>query len=200
MQDPVDQKWYTQYGGLHAPVTSSTGYQKGGVTFVRFSEACEITNLGLWVFSVASPTFNYRLGIYEDDGGEPGALGVDAGTLAITSASSAGLNSVALATPYEVAAGQIVWLVCRCNHTSGYPGMIAHRDATLKPYSDYGMSPATGLAGNGSASGPALATVNACAFTSIGDGATALPDPFVLDTPQVHANTPAVYVSVSYNP
>ena len=45
MQGPVNDKWYTQYGGGMA--VAFTGYQKGGVTRIRFSDPCEITEIGV---------------------------------------------------------------------------------------------------------------------------------------------------------
>lgn len=187
MQGPVNGKWYTQYGAVRQPVSGAVGYQKGGVTRVRFSDPCEITEIGLYLNAAHGGTaHNYRLGIYAHSMGEPGALEVDAGTLTINNASTVGMRSIVLPTPYEVGAGQVVWLVCRCDYSSGYPTIFQHNSADLMPYTNYGKN----------ANGTYL--VNALAFTSIGNGANALPDPFVLGSPnQVHGLTPAVFVKVS---
>ena len=184
MQGPVNDKWYTQYGGGMA--VAFTGYQKGGVTRIRFSDPCEITEIGVLLTNAhgGSP-HHYRLGIYAHQMGAPGSLEVDAGTLTINNASTAGMKSIVLNTPYEVGAGQVIWVACQCDYTTSFPGLLIHANNILAPYVHYGLT------------GTNYYTSTATAFALIDSGQNALPDPFVLGTPEVHGHTPAIYVKVS---
>lgn len=184
MQNPVDGKFYTQYGGTLFLATS--GQQKGGVTRVRFSDDCEITEIGVLLsFTFTGSDHNYRLGIYSNQQGEPGNVDVDAGTLNISNPTSSGMKSIVLSTPYQVSAGQVVWLACQCDYSFNFPALAIHAHSILAPYVHYGLT------------GTTFFNSTATAFSLIGDGANALPDPFTLGTPEVHGHTPAVYVKVS---
>jgi len=184
--EPVNGRFYTQYGAIRSFIPSQFGYQKGGVTRLVFSDPCEITEIGLFLNANHGGTHNFRLGIYANDNNEPGAVALDAGTLTINSGSTIGINTIVLGTPYEVEANEVIWLACQCNHTSSYPTIAQHNSVDLMPYVNYGIP----------ASGTFLA--NVLAFTLIADGANALPDPFVFGSPDnVHGLTPAVFVKVS---
>lgn len=184
LQGPVDDKYYTQYGGSLAG--ASTGHQKGGVTRIRFSEPCTITHIGVFLMTThGGGSHDYRLGIYENNMGEPGDLAVDAGTLNIPNNATVGMKEITLATPYEVSAYQTVWLASKCDNTSNFPFLALHANGRLKPYTEYGMVSTS------------YYTLTPMAFALIGSGSTALPDPFTLGTPEVHGHTPAVFVKVS---
>lgn len=169
LQRPVDGRWYTQLGGQ---LTPSAGFHPGGATRVVFRDACEIDALAIVLVSnyAGATTYSYRLGAYRDSGSNtPGALIEDAGTVSIASGETAGTKSITLASPFQCAAGESIWLVCGATHGPGTLPNLWHHAGHIQPYSDYG------LVSN-------LASASAFAYTTA--AATALPSTFSLGSPQ----------------
>ena len=184
LQRPVDERWYTQIGGI---VTGNTFIQPGGATRIAFRDACEIDALGIVLSANYSgaTTYSYRLGAYRDSGSNtPGALIEDAGTVSIAQSATAGTKSITLSAPFACAPGESIWLVCAATHTAaGTLPNVFLQAGHLQPYSDYGLP-----SGIGFASGFAYST---------GSG-TALPSTFSLASPQeIQVLSVAVYAKVN---
>lgn len=166
-QTPVDARRYVQLGTFTTPVT---GINVGSATHIVFRSACEVDELSIYLTATYSgaTTYSYRLGAYRDNGGVPGTLIVDAGTLSIATSTAAGFKTLSI-TPFSVAAGEKIWFVCAATHTGTVPN-LSHVAGHIQPYADYGIQGST-------------QTQTACfAYTTA--PATALPDPFVLASPQ----------------
>ena len=182
LQTPVDARRYAQLGGLLGPVV---GANIGGAQFIVFRSACEVDELSVYLTATYSgaSTYDYRLGAYRDNDGVPGALIVDAGTVSISTGATMGYKTISLATPFSVAAGERIWFLAAATHFGAVPN-VNHVLGHLQPYSDYGIV--------GAFQG------SACAFAYATGPATALPDPFVLGSPQ-ETQTAAVTVYAKVN-
>ena len=181
LQAPVNTR---KYGPIGLVTTAIGGINVGSCSVIRFKSACSITALSIYLNSTYSSatTYDYRLGIYADSNGAPGALLVDAGTLSIATGATAGFKTITLGTAQSVAANTPVWLVCAATHTGSVPS-LTHQAGHIQPYSDYGLSGSTH-------------TQAACLAYLTGP-ATALPDPFVLASPETQPAGVAVYATVS---
>jgi hypothetical protein len=182
LQTPVDARRYAQLGGLLGPVV---GANIGGAQFIVFRSACEVDELSVYLTATYSgaSTYDYRLGAYRDNNGVPGALIVDAGTVSISTGATMGYKTISLGTPFSVAAGERIWFLVAATHFGSVPN-VNHVLGHMQPYSDYGIAGA--LQGS------------ACAFAYATGPATALPDPFVLGSPQ-ETQTAAVAVYAKVN-
>lgn len=180
-QVPVNSR---KYGPVGVLITTVTGVNVGSASVIRFKNACSITALSIHLATTytAATTYSYRLGIYGDTNGEPGALLVDASTVSIAQNATAGFKTITLATAYEVAANTSVWLVCAASHTGTVPA-LSNQAGNLQPYANYGLSSATH-------------TGAAClAYTTV--PATSFPNSFTLASPQTQPVGVAVYATVS---
>jgi len=181
LQAPVNTRRYGPIGGI---TTAVAGINVGSCSVIRFKSACSITALSIYLNATysAATTYDYRLGIYADSNGAPGALLVDAGTLSIATGATAGFKTITLGTAQSVAANTPVWLICAASHSGTVPN-LTHQAGNFQPYSDYGLSGSTH-------------TQAACLAYLTGP-ATALPDPFVLASPETQPAGVAVYATVS---
>jgi hypothetical protein len=180
-QTAVDERKVTQVGSFQTAVPATN---IGSATFVVFRNACEITELSIYLNATytGATTYDYRLGIYNDDNGKPGSLLVDAGTLSIAQNATAGFKTITLGTAQSVSAGQVIWLVCAATHSGTVPTLINHA-GHIQPYSDYGLTAATHY--------------QACCFAYTTGPATALPATFTLDATQTQPVGVAVYAKVN---
>ncbi len=169
LQRPVNDRWYTQVGGI---ITTSPFSQPGGAIRVVFRDACQIDALGIILSATYSgaTTYSYRVGAYRDSGSNtPGALIVDGGTISITQGTTAGTKSVSV-TAFSCAAGESIWLVCGATHSAaGTLPAVWCLAGHQQPYADYGL--VSGIAAS-----------SAFAYTT-GSG-TALPSTFSVASPQ----------------
>jgi hypothetical protein len=180
-QTAVDERKVTQVGSFQ---TAVPGSNIGSATFVVFRNACEITELSIFLNATytGATTYDYRLGIYDDDNGKPGSLLVDAGTLSIAQNATAGFKTITLGTAEAVTAGQVIWLVCAATHAGAVPTLINHA-GHIQPYSDYGLTAATHY--------------QACCFAYTTGPATALPATFALAATETQPVGVAVYAKVN---
>jgi hypothetical protein len=180
-QTAVDERKLTQLGTIQTPVP---GINVGSATLVAFRNACEITELSIYLNATYSggTTYDYRLGIYDDDNGKPGSLLVDGGTVSIATGATAGFKTITLGTAQSVSAGQVIWLVCAATHVGAVPTLICHA-GHVQPYSDYGLTAATHY--------------QACCFAYTTGPATALPATFTLDATETQPIGVAVYAKVN---
>jgi hypothetical protein len=180
-QTAVDERKVTQLGTIQ---TSVSGINVGSATFVVFRNACEITELSIYQNATygGATTYDYRLGIYDDDNGKPGSLLVDGGTLSIATGATAGFKTITLGTAQSVSAGQVIWLVCAASHLGAVPTLI-HHAGHIQPYSDYGLDAATHY--------------QAACFAYFTAPATALPATFTLAAPETQPAGVSVYAKVN---
>jgi hypothetical protein len=180
-QTAVDERKVTQVGSFQ---TSIQGTNVGSATFVAFRNACEITELSIYLNATytSATTYDYRLGIYNDDNGKPGSLLVDAGTVSIAQNAAAGFKTITLGTAQSVSAGQVIWLVCAATHSGSVPTLICHA-GHIQPYSDYGLTASTHY--------------QACCFAYTTGPATALPATFTLAATETQPVGVAVYAKVN---
>ena len=181
LQVPVNTRRYTQVGSL---ITAPAGVNIGSAAVVTFKNACSITALSIYLNATysAATTYDYRLGIYADSNGAPGALLVDAGTVSIATGATAGFKTITLGSAQSVTANTPVWLVCAASHSGTVP-TLSHYAGHLQPYADYGLSSATH-------------TQAACLAYLTGP-ATALPATFSLASPETQPAGVAVFATVS---
>jgi hypothetical protein len=180
-QTAVDERKVTQVGSFQTAVPATN---VGSATFVVFRNACEITELSIYLNAThtGATTYDYRLGIYNDDNGKPGSLLVDAGTVSIANGATAGFKTITLGTAQSVSAGQVIWLVCAATHSGAVPTLINHA-GHIQPYSDYGLTASTHY--------------QACCFAYTTGPATALPATFTLAATETQPVGVAVYAKVN---
>jgi hypothetical protein len=182
LQTAVTTRKYTATGTM---VTAVAGINIGSCAVVSFKNACSVTDLAVYLNATYSgaPTYDYRLGIYADSSGAPGALIVDAGTVSIATGATAGFKTISLASAVSVAANTPVWLVCAATHGPGAVPTLINYVGNLQPYSDYGMS--------------AASHTNAACLSYTTAPATVLPATFALASPETQPAGVAVYATVT---
>lgn len=182
LQTAVTTRKYTATGTM---ITAVAGINIGSCAVVSFKNACSVTNLSIYLNATYSgvTTYDYRLGIYADSSGAPGALIVDAGTVSIATGATAGFKTINLASAVSVAANTPVWLICAGTHGPGTVPTLINYVGNLQPYSDYGMSAAT--------------HTNAACLAYTTAPATALPATFALASPETQPAGVAVYATVT---
>jgi hypothetical protein len=180
-QTAVDERRFTQLGSF---LTAVPGVNIGSAAFIVFRNACEITALEIYLNATytGATTYDYRLGLYNDDNGKPGSLLVDGGTVSIAQNATAGFKTVTLGTAQAVTAGQTVWMVCAATHSGTVPTLINYA-GHIQPYSDYGLTAATHTA--------------AVCFAYTTGPATALPATFTLAATETQPAGVAVYAKVN---
>ena len=142
-QTPVDERWYTQVNSVVTLQTAAFQSYQGGFTKVRFANACTITDIAINLAATYSgaTTRSYRLAAYRDGGSgyQPGDLIEEPGSISITTGTTAGMKSLAFATPITVAAGETIWLACQSALVgSGLPTLYVTQ-GNLRPYADAGL-------------------------------------------------------------
>lgn len=142
LQTAVTTRKYSVVNGGKAPIA---GVNVGSAATIVFKNACSVTDLAVYLNATytAATTFAYRLGIYADSNGAPGALLVDGDTVSIAQNATAGFKTVNLATPLAVAANTPIWLVCAASHGPGSVPTLVCYTGNHQPYSDFGLSAPT---------------------------------------------------------
>ena len=191
-QTPIQSNYYTTYGiGNVANVGGANVPFVGGYTPIVFSTDTTVTGLALslTVASGTTGTFNFRLGLYADDGSyKPGALIEDVGTIAVTSATAVGIKDAAFTSPRTFTANTIYWMALGVNQGgvgTTAPFLMGHTGSVL-PFSNYGVANNSGL------------YAGAIGFRLQVDGSLALPASFTLDaTQETVGYLPRVYAKVT---
>lgn len=181
LQTAVTTRKYSATGLL---LTSVPNANVGSCAVVTFKNACTITALSVYLNATygGATTYDYRLGVYADSNGAPGALLVDGGTVSIATGATAGFKTITLGSALSVAANTPVWLVCAAGHAGTVPTLINYT-GNLQPYSDYGLSSAT--------------HTNAACLAYLTGPATALPANFSLASPETQPIGVAVYATIT---
>ena len=178
-QTPVSGRRHKSLAATGIPGTAGSPHY-GTFTPIKFSADTTITKIGLRViFSFTGTTQNYRLGIYADDNGHPGARLLDAGTLAISNPTSPGHVDITLGTPLSVSANTVYWLAVGSANLSGTPALQIDV-GYIEPFASLGT----------------LGELGACGYYFNHNGANALPDPAPSTTSPTYG-APTVWVTVS---
>lgn len=182
LQTAVTTRKYTVANSI---VTSVPGINVGSCAVVTFKNACTITALSVYLNATygGATTYDYRLGVYADSNGAPGALLVDGGTVSIATGAVAGFKTITLGSALSVAANTPIWLICAATHGPGAVPTLMNYAGNLQPYSDYGLSAAT--------------HTNAACLAYLTGPATALPATFSLASPETQPIGVAVYATIT---
>ena len=160
-QTPVATKDYTTLNTVPS-VTGVGGPLYGAFYPIKFSASASVASLTLRSIASygATPALSFRLGIYEDNNGVPGALLADAGTVTWSSISAGATVVKTFASPVTLSANTQYWVAFGSNLASGAPSMMT-TVGTNKPFVDLGMAGEVGASG----------------YYFSHNGANALPDP-----------------------
>lgn len=181
LQTPVNGRKYTP---IAPQMISVNTINVGSAAAVVFDTDCTITDLSIYLNATysAATTYSYRLGIYDDNDGEPDSLLVDAGTLNIATGAASGFKTIALGTSLAVNAYTPIWLVCAATHTGTVPALI-HMAGHQQPYANYGLSSAVHY--------------QACCFGYFTAPGTAFPATWSMTSPETQPVGVAVFAHVT---
>lgn len=191
-QTPIQSNYYATYGLGNVNNVGGANFPfVGGYTPIVFSTNTTVTGLALSLTVAAGTTgtFNFRLGLYADNGSlQPGSLIEDVGTIAITSATAVGMKDANFASPRTFTANTVYWLALGVNQGgvgTTAPFLMGHSGSVL-PFSNYGVPSNSGL------------YAGAIGFRLQVDGSLALPASFTLDaTQETIGYMPRVYAKVT---
>jgi hypothetical protein len=187
-QTPTDDRWYGELNIVGQGL--QTGVHRGGITPVVFDADVVIDAIGVHLISpwTGATAYSYRLGIYapNTEGTKPSALIEDLGTLSISNPTSAGIVSLPLLTPYELAAGETLWVAVGCENIGAQLPFLVANVGHMLPYANEGVKTTdNSLGGTGAA------------WTLSQSGASALPSTYsVPSTNAISSATIRGYVHI----
>lgn len=182
LQTAVTTRKYSVVNGTMSPLA---GINVGSAATIVFKNACSVTDLSIHLNATYSApnTFAYRLGIYADSNGVPGALLIDGGTVSIAQNATPGFKTINLASAVAVAANTPIWLVCAATHGPGAVPTLTSYVGNHQPYSDFGLS-------------GAIHFQAACLGYTTAPG-TVFPATFSLTSPETQPGGVAVWATVT---
>jgi hypothetical protein len=143
-QTPVSGRDYTALNTIGTILAAGTAVY-GAFIPVKFSSATTVASLVLRAgLAYSGSALSFRLGIYSDNNGVPGALLIDAGTITWSGITQG--QTVTIACSQALSADTLYWVAVGCAYASGAPsiqGTTGHN----KPFADKGLSGELAAAG-----------------------------------------------------
>jgi hypothetical protein len=143
-QAPVDGKEYTALNTVGTFTTAGASVY-GAFIPLKFSNNATVASLVLRAgVAYSGSALSFRLGIYSDNNGVPGALLIDAGTITWSGITLG--QTVTIACSQALSANVQYWVVVGCSYASGAPSMHATVGNNL-PMANIGLMGELGAAG-----------------------------------------------------
>lgn len=141
---PVSGKEYYQLNTLYTASGNNTTIY-GGFYPIKFSEQATVSALSIRAFApYGGASLSFRLGIYEDNNGFPGALLIDAGTLNWFNFATAGDKLITCSQVLD--ADTTYWVAVGCMLTGVSPNMLL-TIGNINPFASLGLVGELGAAG-----------------------------------------------------
>jgi len=143
-QAPVAGREYTALNTVGTFTTAGASIY-GAFIPLKFSNSATVASLVLRAgVGYSGSALSFRLGIYSDNNGVPGALLIDAGTITWSGITLG--QAVTIACSQALSANTQYWVVVGCSYASGAPSMHA-TVGNNKPFVDKGLMGELGGAG-----------------------------------------------------